>query len=119
MRELKFRVWFEVERHMDYDPCIDTGDTLVNENFVPHFGEVWMQYTGLKDSKGKEIYEGDLVRIKRPLWDWGPDGAPMVEHLVEIKWVEETCGFRDAAAVTDGEVVGNTYENPDMLGGAS
>jgi uncharacterized phage protein (TIGR01671 family) len=58
MREIKFRAWYEWKKHMDK-----------NSQLTSHFEEVLqddccilMQYTGLKDKNGKEIYEGDVVK---------------------------------------------------------
>lgn len=134
-REIKFRAWNENIKVMNYfcrlevvveeanlvlGGWLDASQHKVTDLIAfAKTKTVLMQYTGLKDCKGNEIYEGDIVRIKRPLWDWRPNNALVVEHLVEIKWVEETCGFRDAGAVTDGEVIGNIYENSNLLGAKS
>jgi uncharacterized phage protein (TIGR01671 family) len=83
---------------------------------------ILMQYTGLKDKKGKEIYEGDIVKT---YYDWNKDGyiVEFGEYTVNID--DEgisNIGFyikRDRNKVTlpqdNMEVIGNIWENPKLL----
>jgi hypothetical protein len=76
-----------------------------------------MQFTGLYDKNGKEIYEGDIVRMHGYLTD----------KKVEVKW-QETSGFFPFADSPENcghcgganspkrvEVIGNIYENPELI----
>jgi len=74
---------------------------------------VVMQFTGLLDKNGKEIYEGDIVR---EFWNGNPD--PCCVQVVE--WDDnESSGPRVVGFyLQDGdeyEVIGNIYENPELL----
>ena len=76
-----------------------------------------MQYAGQHDRNGKEIYEGDLVIVAQE------DES----ELIEIKWYDDasrfvlaastyTCDF-DNYSGEDCEVIGNIYENPELMKG--
>jgi len=109
MREIKFRVWDEHLRIMrDEDFCYRQFDIAD----IDRAGLVWMQYTGLKDSKGKEIYDGDIVKFsycrKECIWPvkWGVSGwwASGRSAFKDLYWVADKC-----------EIIGNIYENPELV----
>lgn len=61
MREIKFRAWAIASREMFY-PDANDGWEITNGKITPLPNTVLMQYTGLKDKNGKEIYEGDICK---------------------------------------------------------
>lgn len=116
MREIKFRAWDKDEKKMIYDaqdtydwgacgckiPASNFGELLKS---CPEFFEV-MQYTGLKDKNGKEIYEGDILLYE--LFK----GCTLTRWVVTIPNIY--ISMRDES-VNQIEIIGNIYENPDLL----
>lgn len=122
-REFKFRVWseknkkmLEVQKH-----SFKTGLSMTyGSNMERYFGML-MQYTGLKDIKGTEVYEGDILSIKIYSRD---KIIVQCKALVEFKdgcfgviWgYDKTFLSLKSFFKTKFEVVGNKYENPEILG---
>ena len=124
----KFRAWTEEGKVMYYNvyPFKDGTLLLSYDGFafdeVPASDFILMQSTGLKDKNGKEIFEGDIVKYK----------AGRDTFTEEVAYNKSLAGFGvvDADAniiLTFGElteyidlispeVVGNKYENPELLG---
>ncbi len=124
MREIKFRAWDKRHGTMrtlsdDSMPSGHTSEWPVNEIFKQG-SLVFMQYTGLNDCKrtaeypeGQEIYEGDILIGSQSLVE---DEEPP-ESVVE--WVNTPYSahfsFGVAPAAHLAEVIGNIYENPELL----
>lgn len=119
MREIKFRVWYEGTQFMDYSPNLvaghfDDNEVNVNEE-IADSGHPWMQYTGRKDKRDQEIWEGDIVRF---------DVGKLREEDEEIRhqkgavlFDNDRCKYGDWISIYCGnvEVIGNIHENPDLL----
>lgn len=126
MREIKFRVWdikgkkmfYNVQDtwHAEYgEICFDChgfNDVLkrVKEGIA-----ILMQYTGLKDMSGIEIYEGDILKHYHRVKDWIQE---------PIRWFDDLdsyhgtgiCGYDiDQECASDAEIIGNIYENPELI----
>ena len=127
-REIKFRAW-----HKDLKKMFKIGQITLEKgtwNFEPNDRDfigmsipsqpsfVLMQYTGLHDKNGKEIYEGDIVRI---IVNNNIEKICKVEFKNGIFGVmfsknKELTAFPHFCNTTF-EVIGNEYDNPELLGG--
>jgi hypothetical protein len=115
MREIKFRAWSSKGLRFWY------FDYTVG--FNPENNDCFsypMQYTGLKDKNGKEIYEGDVLncqdRIVKVIWH---EQAGQWD-TVFIKYVFDLCsnGITNQEWKYRAVVIGNIYENPELLDNA-
>ncbi|MDO4721406.1 MAG: YopX family protein [Peptostreptococcaceae bacterium] len=125
VRKIKFRAFLKSNQKM-YDvltlDIIDKKALIENTDnkkrplrgYVKMSEIELMQYTGLKDRNGQEIYEGDIVRHK-----YGP------QILMRVAWDDEYPGFGTFGKYngepyvgyvkSSCEVVGNIYEHPELL----
>lgn len=114
MRDIKFRAWSPDKKQMTYLESEYVSEGLYYHEKGTH---ILMQYTGLKDKNGKEIYEGDVVChvIDEIVETIG--GYPRYEKEGEIITVTIP-GFyqmQDDIDLSETEVIGNIYENPELL----
>jgi uncharacterized phage protein (TIGR01671 family) len=145
-RPIKFRAWNKAFARMEYsreESVIRGGrperdsilvvpdDKELDKFWLVYFRDKWtvvgysgpiMQFTGLRDKAGKEIYEGDIVRLEVQ--------DVTGENDWRIEWDERACGFVfqsdsrlypddsvvvDGGGVVRGKIIGNVWENPELL----
>jgi len=122
MRVIRFRAWDRIEKQMFFDVSLyaDGWAFCEDDHQLGDIGKQCdlMQYTGLKDKNGKEIYEGDLingcdvaVEYTKVTIEWFNGGFAMMGHQKPNKWIE---GRLDTPEF-ECEVIGNIYENPELL----
>lgn len=75
--------------------------------------ETVSQFTGLKDKNGKEIYEGDIIENVEK-WEIIFDKGCFCSRLLDVKYLEEKT-YIALRAIRDYEIIGNIYENSELL----
>ena len=123
MREIKFRAWNKNTKKMykigqitlekgtwNYEP--DNREYIgMSMPYQPSF--ILMQYTGLKDKNGKEIYEGDIV--KSYYYIPKQDGTEGERYTIKtIEYDEVRCKY-NIDMFENLEIVGNKWDNPELL----
>lgn len=126
-REIKFRAWLPIaiddddnysEFEMTYDLAFQKYAPL--NDLLKNLNRPLMQYTGLLDKTGKEIYEGDFLKLNhwkssdifdytKPFivkWEFGQINFKQGEHNNFIGSLNGKLGM---------EIIGNIYENPELL----
>ena len=108
----KFRFWDKETKTMQKIPMIELNHRITLDKIFADDRVIFMQCTGMKDKNGKLIYEGDV--IKR---------ANAMNQQYIIAWndkgfwsaSEHALSFCVETIMKDYEVIGNIYENPELL----
>ncbi len=107
-REIKFRAWDKEDQCMRYSLELDCKWNIILCLSCPERYQV-MQYTGLKDKNGKEIYEGDIL-------EWGDEGSQVVwrenDAMFEIERIFNGFSTREVCEYT---IIGDIYSTPELL----
>jgi uncharacterized phage protein (TIGR01671 family) len=117
MREIKFKGWHNNRKFMF---LVDTLKFTYNGDLYDKDSCTYLQYTGLKDKNGKEIYEGDIIQ-----WFYIPMGVLISTVTFEAgdatirlsgNGMHRLFSYEGTEQV---QVIGNIYENPELLGGSN
>ena len=127
MRDIKFRAWLpDIQMMNNWESGVDGGTKENIESYLDDPDSILMQYTGLRDKNGKEIYEGDIIRRVSPI-------TGKVDAQVEVYFDKTHSAFMVKGFGVEGynrqlgillkgfadepkyEVIGNIYENPELL----
>ena len=124
MREIKFRVWDDYNKTMSYVGQIEWKDGILQHVLRNRYNEytlsdiskpILMQYTGLKDKNGKEIYEGDIlvtglcVHNCIVIFERGSFNLQTIEK--DTQYLNNTFWNKSK----ENEIIGNIYENHKLL----
>ena len=127
MREIKFRAWDNFFKQMYYFDFENNIEVRSGHLWIVHEeGAISskspsikiMQYTGLKDKNGIEIYEGDIVSWNNKIGYIGFLKQEM-GYCIILKDTDFRLGHRNIGSGydfnADIEVIGNIYENPELI----
>jgi len=121
MREIRFRAWDKIDKKMHkvsmLNPTSEYGEKYSTVYFEEktnsndghrNYAEIeLMQYAGLKDKNGKEIYEGDIVK--------GTKGQKGKSEVSYKNCIWQPFGYLEIYDGKEFEIIGNIYENPELL----
>jgi len=133
-RIIKFRAWSKNAVGMQYRTLAEYQEKGFGLPYPHDPDVVVMQFTGLKDKNGKEIYEGDIVKwiefasIEEEnegiihdkgigIIEWGRQANEAEWLIVRDTDIHSLSSFPNRTMLerSDVEVIGNIYENPELL----
>lgn len=124
MKELKIKAWLKKEKKMVAIIGIDFNyeyirytedDNLFNSDYkVAEFKDIeLLQFTGLKDNGGQELYEADVIKFNDGVDDiYGLISYDDEDGTYRVSYENITEHLSDREG--DFEIVGNIFENPDL-----
>lgn len=129
MREIKFRAWDKEYKKMRYLLRLlghDEDGTYVNSFWNEDYGKLWtagedqfselMQYIGLEDKNRKEIYENDIIKRNngnKYIVEWNKEHSKFELFRIKDRYPVD---FMELSAWKEQvEIIGNIYENPELL----
>lgn len=136
-REIKFRVWDGDNSEGNtmhyttalnvYENCLVAGFKFMFPHYQNNDGKAIMQFTGMKDKDGKEIYEGDILVIGAPKFGYLRN---LNNEYIKYQVIFQRCEYmlsrtgngviwgrlsRIQELIYECQIVGNIYENPELL----
>jgi len=116
MREIKFRAWNTdyLKPIMEYFGLKETMGKSYNSLHKFQDKEI-MQFTGLTDCEGREIYEGDIVLDSYDDWHVAYEVAYDTANAAFMLHRDGDCYEFDSPANATASLIGNIFENPELI----
>lgn len=123
MREIKFRIWDYIEKEIIRNEDIKSLDfnsnyfctDMIEDYFGNEHDNKLMQYTGIKDKNGIEIYEGDIVKIQTVKVNEDDYVIGTVAYSEFEGMYVTNKGYILGRVNHRTEVIGNVYENSELI----
>lgn len=126
MGDIKFRGYNEINKKMlNWNELLDTNLKNIFTMRKKDTGIILMQYTGLHDKNGKEIYDKDIIHIHHKFFEefnyvlkWNEEDLRYYLYSIDEKNLNSIGGILEAhlgSMINEIEVIGNIYDNPDLL----
>lgn len=122
MREIKFRMWYTDGKRMFWEPRTGVAhhcSLSINDEIKELIdnGNPFMQFIGLQDKKGKDIYQDDILKIGEKSFvnmvvKWDSNSLRWSKMYLDIDSYYQPFIEEESKYI---EVVGNLYENPELL----
>ena len=129
MREIKFRAWdkknnimlqgIELTKLLGYLIFQNCPNSEAYDLLKDHFNDIeWLQFAGLKDKNGKDIYEGDIIIEKGSHYYLGERISVIEFSESQTPFVKGSSGWSEFLHnfdLSNAEIIGNIYENPELI----
>lgn len=118
-REIKFRAWEKPDATFDGRMWYEVLEYV--HTWYARDDYVLMQFTGLRDKNGNEIYEGDIIERESSFgtkenvlveFGWSGEGRESCYGYGTLCWSDDDVGKDHACHI---KVIGNIYENPELI----
>lgn len=111
MRDIKFRFWDGKQMLDDHEGWMEGIGINYALECSASYGYKIMQFTGLKDKNNKDIYEGDIIKYP---------ASGGLDKIVQVVWNNDWLRFEGSGGfgfsnAYNLEIIGNIYENPELL----
>jgi len=113
MREIKFRAFHKIGgMKYSFDGWNSEVCVLTDVwKYIEDYGYTVMQYTGLKDKNGKEIYEGDVIKKGECVYKVAFGSGAFIFQGISHR----NSGYFTHSPSDEFEILGNIYENPELI----
>jgi len=126
MREIKFRAWNPEMDRYEYSGVVQFDGSIVSDWGADKYDWIVEQFTGLRDKKGKEIYEGDILAGTLGTAGRGASTRREKPFNFQMMWyregwnlsaVDRYCSstYRWYPNADDCTIIGNIHENSELL----